>query len=358
MKRLGREIALLTLPVLIFCGMALWKTRGGSMAQIQGAPSDIYSGKPRLEIGEIKPLEMTPWDVAQGFVWGIDAKVWQGGQSPVAPGVVGTGGSSWGETNVFYKRGARWIEAKSSDDLSLTRQINGQTKFFGDFVSRLDKEIKVRLNGVPHNAEEVRLRGYFNQTNEYPSAGCSGVSNGPNWKIYLPRGCGFTMHSQPFDIPIVSKKEAWPKPNVSQETPLEFVDAKWIIDSNIEDFVLQIRHKDGSAWNIKSVVGQNIQIFDGDKKPIELIDSRNGTKTRIYNFGSYAQDHFSPQRAPSDLFIPVVWVEDIAPKVGWSNVKFPLTLRAEISDGTCWPLKIDTKVERVQMQTKDFGAAK
>ena len=60
----GREIALLTLPVLIFCGVAWWNTRGGSIAQLQGAPSDIYSGKPRLEIGEIKPLELTPWDVA------------------------------------------------------------------------------------------------------------------------------------------------------------------------------------------------------------------------------------------------------------------------------------------------------
>jgi hypothetical protein len=41
MKRFGREIALLTQPVLIFGGIAWWKTRGGSVAQFQGAPSDI-----------------------------------------------------------------------------------------------------------------------------------------------------------------------------------------------------------------------------------------------------------------------------------------------------------------------------
>lgn len=359
-RRFGREIALLTLPVLIFGGLALWKTRGGSMAQLQGAPSDIYSGKPRLEIGEIKPLEMTPWDVAQGFVWGIDAQTWQGGQSPVAPGVRRAASESGsGRMDVVYRRGSRWIKAKSPDGWSSARRGADKDTEFGDFSVKRDSQIKVRLNGVPRDAEEVRLRGRFTYRNFYQGGGCRGVAPGPGWTIHKTGVCYLVTQSKPFDIPIVKAKGAWPNPNVSRETALEFVDAKFLVYSQLEDFILQVRRKDGSAWtNQMYVTAQNVRLLDADKKPLELFDTRNKTKTEINGFGSYGQEQFSPQREKSDLFVPVVSMGSVEPLSGWSSVKFPLTLRAEVSDGTCWPLKIDTKVERVQMEKKDFGAAK
>lgn len=357
MKRFSREIALLTLPVVLLGGIAWWKTRGGSMAQLRGAPSDIYSGAPRLEIGEIKPLEMTQWDVAQGFVWGIDAAVWQGGESPVAPGVKASGGSSWVESSVFYRRGAHWSKAEAPDKLTIVRHISGQWTPFGEFASRRDQQVKVRLNGVPRDAEEVRLRGTFFDQQMYRGPGCRGVS-GEGWKTYGAGACTFKMKTKSFYVPIVKTKGAWPNPQVSRETNLEFVDAKWIVDGNLGEFILLVRRKDGTEWKNKSLASQNVQIFDDDNRPIELFDSRNKGKFTVLSMGSYAQERFNSQRDKSELYAPVVWVDSVAPKQGWDSVKFPLTLRAQVSDGTNWPLQIDTKVERVQMRTEDFGAEK
>lgn len=357
-RRFGREIALLTLPVVIFGGIALWKTRGGSMAQLQGAPSDIYSGPPRVEFGEIKSLILTPRDVAQGFVWGVDTQIWQGGQNPVAADVKRpqmTYGRS--RADVFYKRGARWIKAEGLDGRSLTRHGELEEAQFGDFAIRRRIQIKVRLDGVPRDAEEIRLRGTFIYENDY-QLGCRGASGGSGWKFYPSGVCILTTQSKPFDIPIVKPKQAWPKPNVSRETVFQFVDAKYIVDPTIDYLVLQIRRKDGSDWKQRSIVRENIQLLDNHQQPIELFDMGGGAKAQINAYGDYNQERFSPKRAKSDWFIMIAPVDSIEPKNGWDKVKFPLTLRAEISDGTCWPLKIDTKVERVQMRTEDFGAAK
>ncbi|HEX8465122.1 MAG TPA: hypothetical protein VF627_10945 [Abditibacterium sp.] len=327
------------------------------MAQLQGAPSDIYSGKPRLEIGEIKPLEMTPWDVAQGLVWGIDATIWQGGQSPVAPGVKRAEYViNSGDAHVFYRRGARWITAKKTGWPAM-RRIDKDAQQFGDFALRRHIQIKVNLDEVPRDAEEVRLRGFFEQMNTYVDAGCRGISGGAGWSFH-GRGCRFTMQSKPFDIPIVNTKGAWPAPKVSRQSTLKLVDAKWIDDPYSSFFVLQVRHKDGSEWKNRYLAVHDAKVLDAKQQPLELLTGRIKWKQQIYNFSGLDSTRFSPQIPKSDHVFQVLDLESTAPRQGWENVKFPLTLRAQVSDGTCWPLKIDTKVERVQMRTEDFGAAK
>jgi hypothetical protein len=336
--------------------IALWKTRGGSMARLQGAPSDIYSGKPRLEIGEIKPLEMTPWDVAQGFVWGIDAKFWQRGQSPVAAGVKRVDYTiNSGHARVFYRRGGRWTAVKKTG-WSVMQRIDKEAQHFGNFALRRHIQIKVNLDDVPRDAEEVRLRGFFEQMNNYIGVGCSGISGGNGWSFH-GRGCRFTLQSKPFDIPIMKAKSAWPNPNVPRETQLKFVDAKWI-DASAKFFVLRMRHKDGSEWKNRYLAVHDAKFFDANLQPLELLTGRIKWKSQIYNFRGLDPARFSPQITKGDHVFEVVDPESVAPRQGWENVKFPLTIRAEVSDGTCWPIKIDTKVERVQMRTEEFGAAR
>ncbi|RYG70618.1 hypothetical protein EON80_07425 [bacterium] len=107
MKRhLGRELALLTLPVLVVAAVAWWKASGGS--------SPLNNGPLRLYSTGFKAVEPSPLEVSKGLVFKAKADLQVVGDPhfPIWNHV--KVGPIWGtiETHLEYRTGQKWIKAR------------------------------------------------------------------------------------------------------------------------------------------------------------------------------------------------------------------------------------------------------
>lgn len=356
----AREVVGLTLPVVVLGGGAWWMGRGGSLATLRGAPSDIYKGKPRLEFGKIEPTTLSSWDVAQGFVWGFKTDIWQGGKAPLsdtAKRCAFIAGST--KAGVFYRVGSTWKEAHSPDGTPLIKDfgaLDGEQEF-GNFAVHRGVNLKVMLKGVPRNAEEIRLRGHFFYENAYTGSDCVGTIPGPGWKMYLPN-CYYTTNSRVFDLPIKTASGQWPIPNVSRTTNLQLMGAYWIYEPNMYSLVLRLRDPSGvlKQANPGGISVQNFSLRDRNNKEIILYSIGIKPPQRL----STSRFNFIDRRAlnsalPSDQYVAAIGLST-QPKGGWGSVKGPLHLRAEISDGESWPTSIDVKIPLTHGSLQEIGA--
>jgi hypothetical protein len=213
---MGREIALLMVPVLIIGGVALWQTRAPrDLATGVTVKNPFDAGPARVEFVPFKKVELKPKDVYRGFDWAAQTTVktrgkWDAPKGLVYDGVINEGNTR--QLRLVYRWGSSWK--------SITAAQN--SKNFFPLLDGDTQEVTLRVNleAVPRDADEVRLRGYF----EYLLAYRGTLPLG--WKA--PKGMrtrglshDLPIASKPFDLEIKSVGESMPVPKISRESKIE-----------------------------------------------------------------------------------------------------------------------------------------
>ncbi|HEX9996950.1 MAG TPA: hypothetical protein VGB45_07395 [Abditibacterium sp.] len=115
--KMGREIALLMVPILVIGGVALWRGR-------DDAPEDLWSGKARI-VTRVRQLEITPFDMYRGYTHRIAVDGWAAGDLPPVPprraGALKTFRRVAQYTPpllVAFRQGRNWKSTLPSDELA------------------------------------------------------------------------------------------------------------------------------------------------------------------------------------------------------------------------------------------------
>ncbi|PQV64228.1 hypothetical protein B1R32_10673 [Abditibacterium utsteinense] len=198
--KVGRELALLTLPILIIGGLALWSGKVKSWSGF-GAPRGLYEGKPRLEITDWKREMPSALDFARGISSRWTVTMWNGGACPT-----GAPRPRYAEMNtphalfLAWKQRGRWQQQpiRYSQIAIDAASFRGKGKPTSATIG-----LGLPLDLVPRDAEEVRLRGRFNGWTVCQS----GIIKSP---------------SAPIDKVIKAPQEKWPQSGGSQVSPLKF----------------------------------------------------------------------------------------------------------------------------------------
>jgi len=337
----AREVVALTLPVVVLGGGAWWMGRGGKLPQLHNS---LDPGPLRIEYTPFQPVQPSPYDVSQGYSWGVSTRVEMRGKwNPPK------GWKQWGEfvcgglEKVVYRRGKGWREAASVNRFNLVQ--TGSSSDAGTTV------LVVNLQTVPRDAEEVRIRGRFRRDLDFTGP-IPRAWKKPSHMTIFKSDRSLAVESKPFDIQIKGPNEPFPLPVVSHQSPLQIVDAKWVVEDGINNFVLQVHRTDGQGWVGHNVSADKVRVTDERGRPVD-VGPRNSS-----GFGGFNQELFSPQRDSSDIFVPFLLPDSKHSESYDVPFSGPLHLQSQISDGTCWPLSVDVKVPRVDMKLADFGALK
>jgi hypothetical protein len=343
-------------PILIIGGVALWQTRAPrDLASGFTVKNPLDAGPARVEFVPFKEVALKPKDVYCGFDWAAQTTVktrgkWDAPKGLVYDGVINEGNTR--QLRLVYRRGSVWK--------AITAEQN--SKSFSSLLSAATQEVTLRVNleAVPKDAEEVRLRGSFEHLLAYRG------TLPPGWN--LPKGWRarrlyhtLPIESKPFDLEIKRVGEPMPVPKVSRVTEIELVDAKWFTEPSsrayADQFLLHLRHLKKKDYENYVADVENIHVFDADNRELFMY-ANNGTGVRM-NPESPArrnQKNFSPQKLPSDLIAPLFY-NGVGPKGGWGKVKQPIRLEMEVSDWNCWPLKVNIKLRHQDvLDESKFGA--
>ncbi len=186
--KFGREIALLTLPVFILGGVALWNGKMKSWSGF-GAPWGLYEGKPRLEITDWQKETPSALDFGRGISSRWTVTTWHGGTCPVTGKPPLYGGVTYPKNLYFaWKRAGRWNRtpfrygSSELDVMDLGRRVK---------PTSIEVRLGLPMDLVPKDAEEVRLRGHLEGWMR-----CQSVSA--------------TFPSAPLDISLKREGEKWP----------------------------------------------------------------------------------------------------------------------------------------------------
>jgi hypothetical protein len=358
-RRLGRELALLTLPVLVIAGIACWKASGGSLP--------INHGPLRLSSSGFEPIQPSPLEVSKGLVFKAKANMEVLGDprfplwSDVKVGPV------WGEigTHLEYRTGQNWIETQ-------WKPGNGP-QWLGGPPGEMS--VAAKLSQIPASAQEVRLRGSLKYRQPY---------SGPvpdDWKkpknfVKLASDWGLVLPPYNFTISIKKPGQPMPSPIVSKIPQVELRDTACFSENYLDingkgerqpRFFFHLHHLSNPSWNQNPQVSiDNVHIFDGNGREIQLYnlyslvggkpklvsenDNGGGGDSRTYNF--------NPGMASDDV-VHIVIAPWHVPARPWKSYKQPFIVEAEVSDGFCWPKKVRAKFHwnPKQIDQRDqFGA--
>lgn len=349
-KLKARELMWMILPVVLLGGAAWWFNQ---QAQLRVGP-------PRLLPLQWERVPIDAADVARGYEFAVKTRVHMVGEVERPKGFARFMPNYNIDRRTFhlqYRDAQGWQEAR------LPRKGLPLTFLLGHDE---DLIIQFRLASVPHDAQEVRARGLFSVEEAFQSPS-SWKPPSRYFKSYS-RGRGryrvwLVSAQQPFDISIKGPDELFPALHVSRAPAIKVANAKWIVDVSKDSdwlqnvIVLQLRRTDGGSWdNPPKFASQNLHLFDGNGREIILLDPFTKKKHEL-DFWLNSSVTFQPDSPTNDLFA-VLATGQFSPANGWLNIKAPLRLRGEISDGQSWPQKIDVPIPRVSMKTEDFGAAK
>jgi len=187
MKRnFGREILLLCLPIVLLGSVAWWKIHTGYNSSRDSSFGLSNKGPLRLEYSPFEQIEVQPADAAQGYNWAAASRTWTQGADGV-PATFKCVSEGWGvasNTRLIYRRGERWSQVKG---------------LFLSFGVGPKVTLGLKLEGVPHDAEEIRLRGAFSLSRYYKGKWPPSLKPPKNLKIY-PTRFAIGLTSKPFDI--------------------------------------------------------------------------------------------------------------------------------------------------------------
>ena len=330
-RKLGREIALISLPLLII-GAAAWLLAGNGRALL---PARFDNGPARLGFSAFERVELEPFDVYQKFDWGTKATVSEIGKFDVPASWKGVGGTGIRIPNLrlVYRVGQKWraiTPPKKTRWYMTTRNLDGVLS------------IKVDLQGVPFEAEEVRLRGAFQSGVIFRGTLPAGWNSPPNIKNYGPRH-EYEILSPDFDILVKSPGQPLPSPRVAPVPDLEFVAAGWYYKPSIYYLLVRLRTRDGQKrkWNNLQVLSYSLR--DSAGREIVFVNKK-GTPQRESDWVYIYRNNYP--ELPEDEAIFDLIFGNSEPRGGWENVKGPMTLEALVSDGKSWPLRVRATLQQ------------
>jgi hypothetical protein len=353
---LGRELALLSLPVLLLGGVAL----SGRQFSNPFDPGPI-----RIEYLSLDKVELNPYYVWRGYDWGarINLRVRGNTGLPTSlevdenyPSV-----ATLSNRQLEYLQNGVWKQ--SSDRVAIRQE---------DMTSSNNWKIapvtiRVRLKSVPADADEVRMRGTYTMWRTFKG------TIPPGWRPpqnLLASGAGYTFQiaSQPFEATIKGPNDPMPSPQVSRQSYLQLVKAKWVYNTWRNPVTGRTSSTDRIALHLRETSGQNVfasflslqvadfVLKDANGKPITLYMERGSSRSSPVTFRFWMPDRQSyfPKFPRNEAGFSVL--NDYAPRGGWSRVKQPMTLQAKVSDGKSWPLQIRVRLKRRSIPFLRSGA--
>lgn len=330
-RKLGRELALLSLPLIFIIGAA-WLLAGSGRSLL---PARFDNGPARLEFDAFEPVEVKPFDVYKELDWGAVTKVQERGEFNVPPTWKrwGTDLLSFPDVRLVYRVGEQWQRVPHPKNV---RWYSTNQNLDTDKLT-----FKVDLKGVPDVADEVRLRGKFRGGASFRGSIPTGWKSPPNVK-HAGLNHFFDTESRPFDISIKSPDQPLTAPRAAHVPDLEFVAAGWYYEPSIYYFLVRLRRLDTTVpWTNLQVLSYELR--DANGKEVILVD-KSGKKQQEDNFLYIYPNNYPDLRKDEALFEFVGHKGE--PAKGWSSVKQPLALDALVTDGTSWPLRIRTTVSQ------------
>lgn len=323
--KLMREFALISLP-LILIGGAAWLFAGQGRSLL---PARFDNGPARLEFSPFEEVELKPLEIYDGYDWATQSEVNVRGKWGDLPGLKAVGGSSpTAQMRLIYRVGKSWKQAPrvDSNKISVTNQIIGGRQL----------GFRVNLETIPPNAEEVRLRGHFEAENYYKGTLPAGWKPPKNLRSFGLNHL-LTLQSKPFDLIIKTPNQPLPAPHASRAPELEFVAAGWYYRPNVNDLYVRLRATEnrGSSQEWKDLTAISLSMRDAKGKEITFVDSY-GAKLTISGW-KYLDRANYPTLPSNEAVYEIAYGE---PSQGWPAVEQPITVDAQLSDGTAWPSHI------------------
>jgi hypothetical protein len=357
MKRpFGRELALLLLPVALLGVVAL------SGRQF---PNPFDPGPIRIEYLSLDKVELNPYDVWRGYDWGARVNLRVRGNTGLPaslevdenhPSV-----AMLSNRRLEYLQNGVWKQ--STDRLAIRQEdMTSSTNWKIAPVT-----IRVRLKSIPADADEVRMRGIYTMWRTFKG------TPPPGWRPpqnFRSSGAGHMLEiaSQPFETTIKGPNDPMPSPQVSRQSYLQLVKAKWVYDTSRNRVTGRTSSTDRIAFHLRETSGQNLfasflslqvadfVLKDASGKPITLYMDRGSSRSYPVTFRFWMLDRQSyfPQFPKNEAGFSVL--NDYSPSGGWAKVKQPMTLEAKVSDGKSWPLQIRVSLKRQEVPFLRSGA--
>jgi hypothetical protein len=349
MKRtLGKETTLLLLPVLLLGGAAWWQ-RSREQRGHFGFPNPFASGPIRIECSPFEEQEVTAFDVSRGYEWKgrVDLQIRGNTGLPRSLHLddYSFEGAELQNVVLEYRRDGVW---KKSPDRGAVHKEGEWTKEW-DIAPQT---LFVDLKSVPADAREVRIRGRFMTIRDFEGRIPAGSKLPKNFKVSSLTKA-LTITSDLFEVIVKAPHEAMPAPVVSRRPRLQFVNAKWLYDTNTyaPSFdILAVRFRDISGRDIfassPALKMTAFGMWDADGKPINLYTHGY---TDPFSPGLWScemldrQSYFPNMPKEEAIFRLFDYVE---PQRDWKSLKQPVEVKFMISDGESWPITVRAKLKR------------
>ncbi len=331
--KFAREIALLTLPILIIGGVAFLRLINGRIALPSFLTSNPFDPGPmRVEFSPLRKVQLEPIQVAQGIDWAASSNVQIRGRWNTPTGwkkaITGISGKpNW----LVYRRGEKWKTIPNSK--------NGESAISANLDLNGNYEIDVRLDNVPKDADEIRLRGRFIREQWYTGKIPSGWKPPKNLLVAGPNRI-LTLVSPPFDVQIKGPNQPLSVPVISHKPDLELVRAVWLNNLKGQQFFVIVRHISPNRDNtkIKHLRILSCVVKDGNGKPLPLFYPRSKWPVQSQNINLSFGFNEIPKLL-EDQSATNLWSDKLSPRGGWKKVKQPISIEAKISTGSeAWPL--------------------
>lgn len=333
-RKLVRELALISLPLLFIAGAAWLLPRAGLRKPVP-APDN---GPARLEFDAFAPVELSALDVYRGVDWAVKTSVRMKGQLQVPAALkansIGQGLSS--DARIVYRVGKKWHSAAA-----LPNNFSPISQGFD--MSSGAKTLNLDLETVPAAAQEIRLRGKFTESHDYKGVWPAGVKKPANY-AKVDKFHSFTIESKPFDVPVQAPGQGRPRPTASRETGVSVVKASYESD-NGTGLRVQLRRdpKFGKPEKFAGAALISMRLLDGKGRELDICEAA-GRPASGYSLGAANDDEL---QLPDSDFVNLYLFghrRGEQPCGGWKKYHGPFTLEAVISAQQRWPVVVKVPV--------------
>lgn len=330
-RKLVRELALISLPLLFIAGAA-WLLAGSGRALL---PARVDNGPARLEFDTFEPVAVSAMDVYQGVECIVKTSVRMKGklQVPTALKPYSIMQVWTDDYRIVYRIGKTWKRAAA---LSGNRDPVSQ----GFNLASGAQTFELNLETVPAGAEEIRFRGKFTEFHKYQGAWPAAVKPPANYSK-VGKSHRFTVESKPFDVLVKAPGQQQPRPTVSRETGVSIVKASYETESGI-GLRVQLRRapKFGKPANYQGSSLISLKLIDGKGRKLDVCETA-GSPSENSDMAIIDRDDLN---LPDTDFI-VGWSKrGQQPCGGWKKFNGPFTLEAVISDEQRWPITVKVPV--------------